>query len=379
MAKQRSIPKTKRIATLDLLRGYFLIVILVNHFNHFPGFFDIFTGRGALWASAAEGFFLVAGIMVGLIRGREAKNGQLWSAVKKLWKRAVLLYVCAIGLTLLFTIIGWQLVGQAGLKPGLSGSSFIGTVWETITLQYIYGWADFLQFYAVYLLAAPLALWLLVKRLWWVVIILSLAVFTQRSHSHFVWWQLYFFIGTVVGFYLQSIENWGHKLPREKRQWGLALLYGLSLVTLAISVMFGVVRPFIISHPGFLTEQLSSLKALLVDWGGTVDPWFDRWSNYGLGRLPIALLWFSALYVFVRSHEAKVEKYLGGLLMPLGQNALLVYSFDAALLFGLVLVSPTDKNILANVALSALAIGLSWYVAVKYGAYNQRRKATRAG
>ena len=48
----RSIPQSieephiERIRTFDLMRGLFLIVILLDHLAYYPSGLDIFTGRG---------------------------------------------------------------------------------------------------------------------------------------------------------------------------------------------------------------------------------------------------------------------------------------------------------------------------------------------
>lgn len=46
-----------RIHTIDILRGFFMFMIIVDHLELFPNGFDFLTGRGLLWMSAAEGFF----------------------------------------------------------------------------------------------------------------------------------------------------------------------------------------------------------------------------------------------------------------------------------------------------------------------------------
>ena len=82
-----------RILALDLLRGYLLCVITIDHLFRFPGLFDLFTGRGQLWVSAAEGFFLISGILVGKIYGSKIAYN-LRGETKKLWGRAGKLYLC---------------------------------------------------------------------------------------------------------------------------------------------------------------------------------------------------------------------------------------------------------------------------------------------
>src|SRR6185312_2171301 len=131
----KSNKKIQRIIALDLIRGYFLLNILINHLNRFPGVFDIFTARGQLWTSAAEGFFLISGLLVGMIRGSEVRKGQISLSTKKMLKRAAVLYLWTIALTILFTVIGVHYLNSAGLKAGIETPTTSGLlIWMEHTL-----------------------------------------------------------------------------------------------------------------------------------------------------------------------------------------------------------------------------------------------------
>ncbi len=157
--------KSERILTFDLLRGYFLCVILFNHLQFYPSGLDFFTGRGMLYASTAEGFFVVSGIVLGIVRGRKLIHLPFMTGAKLLWKRAFQLYLTSIILTLLFTFVGQLFLGNEGLKYGIyaNWSNWWELLWHTINLSYTYGWADFLRLYAIFIFFAPFALWLLRK------------------------------------------------------------------------------------------------------------------------------------------------------------------------------------------------------------------------
>jgi hypothetical protein len=106
----------KRIASFDLIRGYFIFMILIDHLRRFFGVYEVFTGRGAQWASAAEGFFFVSGIMLGMVRGRKMINYKFSLVVKKCWARAFKLYIWAVGLSFTFTALAKIFVNNPGLK-----------------------------------------------------------------------------------------------------------------------------------------------------------------------------------------------------------------------------------------------------------------------
>lgn len=77
--------QSERIITFDLLRGYFLIVILLNHLSFYPNGLSLLTGESMLYASTAEGFFVVSGIVLGIIRGRKLIHKPFMVGAKLLW------------------------------------------------------------------------------------------------------------------------------------------------------------------------------------------------------------------------------------------------------------------------------------------------------
>src|SRR5690606_17097418 len=101
------------------MRGYFLCVILFNHLWYYPSCLDIFTGRSLLYASTADGFFVVSGIVLGIVRGAKLINQPFKVAAKLLWKRSIQLYITSIVLTFLFTVVGQLFIGNPGLKWGI--------------------------------------------------------------------------------------------------------------------------------------------------------------------------------------------------------------------------------------------------------------------
>src|SRR4051794_39944348 len=90
------VPKSKRILAFDLMRGFFLLVIMIDHVELYPNLFDFFTGKGRLWASAAEGFFFLSGLLIGMVYRRRLALGMRY-IFKKMWLRAAQLYVVGVG------------------------------------------------------------------------------------------------------------------------------------------------------------------------------------------------------------------------------------------------------------------------------------------
>jgi hypothetical protein len=227
-----------RIIALDLIRGYFLFVILIDHLGRFFGFWELFTGRGAQWVSAAEGFFFVSGIMIGLVRGRRMLAEPMRNVLEKCWSRGLIIFFWGVGLSLFFSFIALKLPNLSGLKAGIyNGGDGLSLVKDTFSLYFSYGWADFLRYYAVYLFLAPLGIWLLRRRLWWVVLALSLSVWAG-TESMLTSWQILFFSGMIFGFYYGKLERKWAKLNSGIKSWIRNLIFVGTFITLSLSVWF---------------------------------------------------------------------------------------------------------------------------------------------
>lgn len=97
--------RSRRDASIDILRGLALITITINHIT---GFTDRMHMVGmqfptlTLWgfSSAAEIFFLLSGYLVGAVYFRADRGATLRSFTEKLWRRAGKLYVYNLALFL---------------------------------------------------------------------------------------------------------------------------------------------------------------------------------------------------------------------------------------------------------------------------------------
>lgn len=342
-----------RILTLDLMRGYLLLVILVDHLAKFPGFFEIFTGKGWLWVSAAEGFFLISGIMVGLLRGSQAKEKGMNFVTRKLLRRSGELYVWGASLTIIFTLVGWAVITNPGLKDGIATFSFGEVIWRTLTLQYIYGWADFLVYYAVFMAFSPIALWLLVKKKGWLVLAGSIAVWTFREQTVFAALQILFFTGIVAGYYLPRLQEKWRSLSIAARGYAKGALYSVTAISAILSA--GVVhgREWL-GHLNLSSSVIYSFFNLVNQY--TADL-FDKWTM-DPGRVVLSLVWFTAIYFLFRANEQRILKYFGWLLLPLGQNSLQVYIAQSFIVFAAWLIWPYSQGFIMNVVLNVLCIGV---------------------
>jgi hypothetical protein len=316
-----AITKAKqRIVTFDLIRGFFILVIIIDHLERWPGIFDWMTGQGRLWVSAAEGFILMSGVMIGLIRGRKDLHLPFKTVTKKIIKRSATLYVWAI-ITAVISL--WVVkVWGATLVPYPPGTDSFSPnypdIVEIMTMTATFGWSVFLQFYAVFLLFSPIAIWLLRKNRWKMLLMLSVAIWLigLNFKSIFLSWQLLFFIGVVFGFYYDAIVAWWRGFRYQKA--AVVTIFSVTALTVVMSVLviFGwsLVKS---GHAPVSYEQFLSFR-------DRIDPYFLR-QKLLPWHLAMALTWFAALFLLFRRFEKPIAKYMGWLLIPFGQNSLYVY------------------------------------------------------
>lgn len=364
-SKPDSKPASRRILALDLLRGYFLFDMVLNHLNYWPNLLDWTDARGQLFATGAEGFFLISGIVLGIVRGQKLRDQPLGVASKLLLKRSLQLYITYIVSILIFTLAGWWFfMHNPGLKYGIAppNTPFLQVLWQTLTFQYIYGWADYLRMYAAFLLVSPLVIWLLRKGKWWIVMGVSVIIwavvprpdwpanmFLQPYH-----WQLLFFGGMTIGFNWDRLSAWWLSRPLKARKIFIAMLVSLTSVAVAFNV-FLVFSPYL-GHTAIDFATLIKNQLALP---------FSK-ENLGFWRVIFSTACFaSGLWLFMR-FDTTIKKYFGWLLVPFGTNSLYVYTVSAFLVFFVQLIVPTGStNLPVNAVLTFAVLAIIW-VMIRY-------------
>jgi hypothetical protein len=377
MVRMKPSAVSTRINTFDLLRGWCLIVISSDHLLRFPSMFDLVTGRGLMWVTAAEGFFFISGLLVGIVRGRSMHKHGLRKATHELWRRAGKLYLASVILTLGFTLISYALEahGVTDIKGGVAHyGSVIELIGNTLTLQYVYGWTDFLNYYVVFMLISPAALWLVARRKWWIVLSVSLVLWIGKSFgfvpidSAYLTWQSYFFFGLVGGYHYRDIHAAYRRLPDHARRVLQYTVITAAALILLVSFAFTFGTPFF-EHRGpalvglFNWLHLPAPAAWYVFFRDAKDsPLFTllfQNNRTGLLRLPIFLVCFSALFFLTRRFEATLMRWLGWLLLPLGRNSLYVYIIQGVVVFAVALLN-IPQHYLINSLITLGAVGLYW-------------------
>lgn len=354
---------SSRIIALDLLRGYFLIAILFDHLQYFPNGLDWMTGRGQLYVSAAEGFFFISGIVLGIVRGRKLIDKPFKTTAVLLLKRALQLYITAVVLFFIFTFIGWLFINNPGLKPGIRPMSedFWSILINALDFNYIYGWADYLRLYAVYLLVSPVAMWLLRKGMWRLVLTLSLTTWYMYNFStletpelsQVFSWQLIFFGGMTVGFYLNPIRHWWASQSDALKRITIVTTVTIAVITMVSNFIFVIWGDGLLGHDTVIAVY------------NALDPYFNK-ERLPLYRVALFLIWFGASFWFVQKIEPFILRRFSWILIPFGTNSLYVYTIEAFVIFFVQLIIPAGSmNLPVNLLLCLSCLGITW-LAVRY-------------
>lgn len=347
----------RRIYEFDLLRGIFIVIIIIDHLQFWPSPLSYITGEGRLWVSAAEGFFLISGLLVGYIRAYKDQRKPLGDITKKLLQRALMLYVWGVGIT--FAITGFTLLMHGNpmlpkLPEAAQLASPLAFIWSVVSGNYFNDWIYFLRLYAIMLAVTPLFLWMLRKHQERVIVALMALAYAVS----FVWpegalqWQVLFFGAALLGYKLEAIGAWLSSHPLVKLI-GTICLVAATLITMVLSYFF-VLSWGLVENPNWHwmdRDQYVAIRAV-------IDPWFSS-NPLSIGRIALAFLWMSGLFMFVHTFRRYVMRCLGWLLIPLGGRSLSAYCLQS-LLLPLIVVTLPVTGPLANTVVALGTVLLVW-------------------
>ena len=216
----------KRIAYLDMLRGYALICIMLDHM---PASImrGVTLSNFALF-DAAELFVLLSGFLVGVVWLRVSEKEGERAAQKRFFRRSVQVWWALLvgsllmaGLSALLLHAGlrhtaiWNEYARMIVEAPLAYMVAVGSLWLQPNLL------DVLALYVVLIATVPLALPVLVRwpviffsgslLIWWFAAPLNGMLPNHRDKGGFLFnpfgWQLLFFIGAGIGVFRRWIMN----------------------------------------------------------------------------------------------------------------------------------------------------------------------------
>jgi len=315
----RYTKECKRDRRLDLLRGFAVFAMIVDHIAG-SSWLYVFSGGDRLFVSAAEGFVFISGVTVGMVYGDRMSAGGIRPTVKALYARAWMLYALAIWLTL-----------ASGLMAAAFGPAKFETLtpevfFEVLTLQSAFPIIDVVFLYAYLMLLAPLAFALMRRWGWKPLALLSWGLWVtfqlspdkldaywgiaQTGIFSLVAWQVLFFSGMILGYEhgpntRRSVPSSGP--PRHYRRYITTLI-----VLSGVAIWAGMLL-----YAAFWFDSDAYMLAK-----STLPPW---------RLIGTALIFYLAWEVTTRLWRPLAAS-VGPLLLPLGQGALYAYAAHVLLI-----------------------------------------------
>jgi hypothetical protein len=214
-----------------------------------------------------------------------------------------------------------------------------------MTLNYTYGWADFLTYYVPMFLVAPLAVWLLSKRLWPLVLAAAYYGYWLPSHHDVGWsrpflqWGVYFVIGAAAGYHREDLRK---AMARLSPGWNAGVRIAFVVAAVAIYAA-GLILLF---RPGLADNSLAYVRL------------FQN-GRLGLLRPFLAPVSVAGTYFLIRRFEEPLVRTVGKVLIPFGRNSLYVYVAQSFVVFLVPLAFPA-QNFVLNSAFDFAVIALMW-------------------
>ena len=304
----------KRDLRIDLLRGFCVLVMIVDHVGGERSWLYALTGGNRFFVSAAEGFVLLSGLSLGMVHANVISRDGARAMFAKVFGRARFLYALTVGLTISFAAasVAFGTPYAAAMTPARDEMSF---AFEVITFHRTYSLTDVLVLYTLLVIAAGPALWLMSRGRTALVLAASFAAWTLAQISldlvprawpivdggfPFAAWQLLFCLGLATGYHRRRIERF---------------LTPARLVALGIAAIVALVGINAIATHAFAGWVGVDVKELL----------FDK-NDARIGRVLALIATASLLYAGLSVAWRPARRATGWLLMPLGQSALFAYA-----------------------------------------------------
>jgi hypothetical protein len=309
---------------LDLLRGFAVFAMVVDHIG-IGGSTWLYrlTGGGRFFTTAAEGFVFISGLVFGIVYALVLAREGLVAAMLKALRRAGLLYLLTVALTLTTAAVAVRF--DLYWAPDPTRETLRDFVLGVVTLQRTFFLVDVLLLYTLLLLAAAISLVFFSSGRTWLVLAASWGLWAlwQIDHRyasvawaiqdntlfHFSPWQVLFFTGLAIGYHRRALAG---RFGWLTSPWALLVSGGL------FAWLIVLYRNGLAGFPG-----ADSLRVVAS---------FTDKPNVG----PSRIFAFAVVAIFAISLATTLWRPLaaatGWLLLPLGQHALFAYALHLFLL-----------------------------------------------
>ena len=374
---------------IDLFRGFIILAVVVTHIE-VAGPLSYVTLHAIGAITGAEMFVFLSGLVLGMVYPLGVRKfGELKAATGAL-RRAGKQYVVTLVVILIVFALGFiPFLGTDAITTftdrgtGTNGLGAEGRTYDLYPngdrlLDYPPPWYAIRQFlqlemgpwpfnimglFVVLSLAIPAAMWLIRRRMWWVVLAVSWALYLWRSFvpdapalpSQFeavfplFLWQVLFTHGLVAGYYRRQITKALTSLPGRIITGVAVVAYAGVLVYLWAGYTYGFEpTPF----PADFYESLYGTAYQRVDM---------QW-----GRLLDVVLVVICVYAILTVFWKPINAVIGWLWIPLGQASLYVFVWQVFFALAVASIPGLDRtNVLIGTAIHAGLIMLVWFMVKK--------------
>ena len=374
---------------IDMFRGFTILAVVITHIEVAgPLSFVTLHAVGAI--TGAEMFVFLSGLVLGMVYPLGVRKfGELTSATGAL-RRAGKQYTVSLVVILIVFVLGFvPFLGAAAITTftdrgtGLDGLPAEGRTYDLYPnadrlLDYPPPWYAVRQFlllemgpwpfnimglFVVLSLTIPAAMWLLRRRMWWVLLAVSWALYAWRTlvpdapalPSQFeavfplFLWQVLFTHGLVLGYYRRQIQAALTSLPGRIIVAVAVVGYAGMLVYLWAGYTYGFdPAPF----PADLYESLygTAYQRVEMQWGRLVDVVFMVVCTYAI----LTTFW------------KPINAVIGWLWVPLGQASLYVFVWQVFFALAVASIPGLDRtNWIIGTVIHVGLILLVWFMVRK--------------
>lgn len=325
----------------DFMRGFAMLSVVAAHLEAFSWFNFLFWERLG-FVTGAGMFVVTAGLVLGLVNRRAVEREGVAGATVRLLRRAFVLYRAQVVAILLILV-----VARLGLLDMTAVTTFTDRgagqtyplvppadlPWQdqlalVLTLRVSPHQIQILSLYVLLLTLAPLALWLLHRRLlgpffaltWglyfasWLMPPDTLLLGMQFEYAFPpLTRQVYFTHALAVGYFRDEIAEWLARAARRR------LVVAVSAVLALGFLLFAQMTP----SPSF--PPWSRLDLMPAEqWQAIYDTHLQK-NRPSLLRLLNLAAFFATFYALLTYFWVPIDRALGWLLIPLGEASLYVF------------------------------------------------------
>jgi hypothetical protein len=308
--------EARRDRRLDLLRGYCVFAMTVDHLGVATPVWW-FTGGNRFFVSAAEGFLFISGLVMGMVYRALVERAGMAAATRKALRRAAFLY----GMTVAATLGFMWLSSRLGLAWA-SGLDLREAAPRALLMLRTFYLTDVLMLYTFLVALAPVAFWLMHRRLTPLLLALSWSLWgyhqlvapinmpwpsEEGAFFYIVAWQALFVTALAVGWHRRELAPLGR------------LLFGWR--TAAVSAVLVVLFVWFWRSTWVIARLLPDVP----DVSAWVTDAFAKW-NLPPARLIACAAFFTFFFLLVHYLWRPLRDTLGRVLLPLGESALTAYA-----------------------------------------------------